>query len=503
MSMNTKTFHILIFGCQMNYSDSARIKAVLTNSWLEYVDTVEAADIVIFDTCSVRQKSEDKVTGKLQEIPQDKKIWITWCMIQHNFRHAKISKKLKDKKISGLMTMGNFIGNVATNKPHIVWFSNEEIKSDLTKLKALVGNMVYVNHAYNPMFVNFQETYPNIELFFRIDDTGFLPLMLEKLGYDVNPDPDVTNEYTWIIPHGTNQLMNKNSKTAYVPISTWCSQFCAFCIVPYARGLEKHLPVDQVLKEVEHHLESWIEEIVLLGQIVNKHPHFVEICKEILKMQWLKRLRYTSPYPTHYSDELLALHENEEKMCPHIHMPLQSGSDKVLKKMFRGYNAEQFREFVDKIRGLSRPISITTDIIVGFTDETEEDFQESLALTEYAKFDMVYIGIYSVRPGTYASRHYEDTVDKKVKHDRRERLNTLLKTISTQNNLVEHDTKRTIMVTSYDQWTIKWYTDNMKNITIDLSDSESSDFSDELVGKFLDVQVVASENFMLKGKLLW
>lgn len=145
--------------------------------------------------------------------------------------------------------------------------------------------------------------------------------------------------------------MKNNTKTAYVPISTGCSQFCAFCIVPYARGLEKHLPVDDIIREVKHHIDAGVQEITLLGQIVNKHPHFVEICRRILDLpgdlQWL---RYTSPYPTYYSDELLALHEQEERMCPHIHMPLQSGSSRVLKKMFRGYNREQFIEFVDKIR---------------------------------------------------------------------------------------------------------------------------------------------------------
>ena len=113
-------FHILIFGCQMNYSDSARIKAVLTNSGHSYVDSIDAADIIIFDTCSVRQKSEDKVTGKLQEIPKDKKIRITGCMIQHNFRNKKIANETQDKKIDGLMEKGNFLGNAVTNTPIIL-----------------------------------------------------------------------------------------------------------------------------------------------------------------------------------------------------------------------------------------------------------------------------------------------------------------------------------------------------------------------------------------------
>ncbi|MEI6672593.1 MAG: radical SAM protein [bacterium] len=145
-------------------------------------------------------------------------------------------------------------------------------------------------------------------------------------------------------------------------------------------------------------------------------------------------MRYTSPYPTYYSKELLALHEHEIKLCPHIHMPLQSGSDSVLKKMFRGYTIQQAKEFIDNIRNLKRDISITTDIIVGFPDETEEDFQQTLDLINYGKFDMIYIGIYSSRPGTLAAKNYPDNISRTIKWDRWNRLNTLLTYISRTNN---------------------------------------------------------------------
>lgn len=466
-SVDAKKFHIIVFWCQMNYSDSARIKSVLQNCGMQYVDDISEADIVIFDTCSVRQKSEDKVTGKLQEIDPNQKVWITGCMIQHNLRNAKIAAWTKNKKVRGLMTAGNFVWDVQTKNPSIMGRTNAEIKEGLKNDTIDPDSIIYVNHAFNPMFFNISSTYTNVELFFRIDDTGFLPLMLEKLGYDIKPDVELFNEYNAIIPEWTNQLMQNNTKTAFVPISTWCSQFCAFCIVPYARGLEKHLPVEQVVKEAKHHIDNGIEEITLLGQIVNKHPDFVEICKQILALPWnLKWLRYTSPYPTYYSDELLELHEKEERFCPHIHMPLQSGSTKVLKKMFRGYNREEFIEFVDKIHALKRPISITTDIIVWFTDETDEDYLESLSMMEYAKFDMVYIGIYSVRPGTFAARKYEDNVDKKVKHARWDKMNELLKTISIKNNEAELWTIREIMVNKIDSGFFAGYADNMKNVIV-------------------------------------
>jgi len=477
----------------MNYSDSARIKAVLTNSWHTYTDTIDDADVVIFDTCSVRQKSEDKVTGKLKEIANDKKIRITGCMIQHNFRNKKIANETINKKIDGLMERGNFLDNVATTTPEIVWFKNDEFdKLEASSKKLEAGNIVYINHAYNPMFHNLCQKHPNIELFFRIDDTGFLPLMMRKLGYEVNPDAEVTNEYTWIIPKWANQIMDEKAKTAHVPISKWCSQFCAFCIVPYARWLEKHLPVEQVVAEAKHHIQEGAEEIVLLWQIVNKHPDFVQICKEILTIPWLKRLRYTSPYPTYYSDELLALHENEPKMCPHIHMPLQSWSNTVLKKMFRGYTAEQFKEFVDKIRWLKRKISITTDIIVWFCDETEEDFQKSLELTTYARFDMIYIGKYSTRKGTFAQRKYIDNISAKVKQERRSRLNNLLIQISAENNKDEIGKNKEILIDRVEDTRVGWYTDNMKHVI--LKPQDTSVFKP---GTFSQATIQSSEAFKL------
>lgn len=497
-------FTTIVFGCQMNYSDTARIKSVLQNCGWIFVETVDEADIVIFDTCSVRQKSEDKVTWKLKEIPKDKKVWITGCMIQHNLRNTVVSKKTKWKVIKWLMGVGNFVGTVETIDPDIIGFTNLEIEEFRPKPWS-EDNVCYINHAFNPMFHRIHASWRNVELFFRIDDTGFLPLMMKRLWYEVTYDGELTNEYTSIVPTGGTTLLSSQTKTAFVPISTGCNQFCAFCIVPYARGMEKNLPADQIVSEVQHHINHGIQEITLLGQIVNKHPHFAQICSDILALpgdlQWL---RYTSPYPTYYSDELLKLHESDERMCPHIHMPLQSGSTSVLKKMFRGYNREQYIAFVDKIRSLDRDISLTTDIIVWFSDETEEDFQETLSLVEYARFDMIYIGIYSVRPGTYAARKYEDNIPKEVKHDRRNRLNELLKKISAENNAREIGGRRKVMLTKKialptGGYEYTAYTDNMKQTKINYLGEETLS---PQVWSFAHIEVIDSKQFILFGKFI-
>ncbi len=415
----------------MNYADSARIQAVLLNCWFSYTPNIDDADIVIFDTCSIKQKAEDKITGMLKNIKPHQKVRLTWCMIQHNLKNEK-NKKL-----------GNFLWSLKT------------------------GTEIPINEAFNPLFSILAKKKKRIELFFRIDDTGLLPLILPKLGYKITCDPEMIYEYEKILPQGINTSMNSHhTTTAYIPISTWCNQFCSYCIVPFARGLERNFPIKQIVTEAKMHLQQGAKEIVLLGQIVNKHPDFLQILKKILQLKWLQRLRYTSPYPTFFSKELLHLHQTQKKLCPHIHIPFQSGSDKILKQMHRGYTLAQAKKCIDAIRWLSREISITTDIIVWFPGETEKDFKQTLDLVKYGKFDMIYIGIYSARPWTLASKSMPDTIPYTTKHARWDKLNELLKKISTANNKKEIWSTHTVVINSTTQHLNSWYTENMKQVLI-------------------------------------
>lgn len=488
-------FHLVIFGCQMNYSDAARIKAVLTNCGRSHVDERNDADVVIIDTCSVRQKSEDKVRWLLKEVRPDQKIRCTGCMIGHNL-NLKKAKATTSKKY----TTGNFLWNVESNEPAIVWL--EPLTDEIRKTLSPSDEVLYVNHSFDPLWRTMRESFPNTELFFRINDLGFLPFVMRKLWYTVNPDIDVVNEYTWIIPHNANMLFAENTQTAYVPISTGCSQFCAYCIVPYARWLEKNRDKEEVMKEVAAQIAGGASEIVLLGQIVNKHPDFDEIVRRTCETPGVKRVRYTSPYPTFYSDTLLHLHETMENLCPHIHMPMQSGSTKVLKKMFRWYTAEQFKEFVDKIRALSRPISITSDVIVGFCTETEEDFQETIDLVRYAKFDLIYMGIYSPRPGTIAQRKFEDDVPKAVKKERRHRLNEVLKEVSAENNEAEIGTTKTVMIREITDDAIIWYSENMKQVIIHVGEDTIRPYTPLKPWQYVRVKIVSVRSFTLYGEIV-
>jgi len=484
-----KKFHIITLGCQMNYADSVRIKAVLTNCGFEYVDNQDEAEILIFDTCSVRQKAEDKITWTLKDIPKDKKIWITWCMIQHNFRN------ILKKDTPAQFKRGNFLWLSEWSDIKIIWTTNDEMKELIDHKKISLDNMVFINHAFNPLFFNLKETYPNLELCFRIDDTWFLPLMLEKIWYkNLSYDIELLNEYEKIIPE-ENANMTNHQTTAYVPISTGCNQFCSYCIVPYARWLERYFSVEQVVNEAKLHIANWAKEIVLLGQIVNKHPDFLTIVKEVLKLEWLEWLRYTSPYPTYYSDELLALHENEEKLCPHIHIPFQSWSNDVLKRMFRGYSAEDCFNFVEKIQWLKRKISITTDMIIWFSWETDADFDDSLKLVEIWKFDMIYMGIYSPRPWTFAYKQLKDDISAKVKHERWEKMNELLKKSSQENNKAEIWLVRKVLIDEIN-WN-EWFghTDNMKQIWWKIERKNVKAW------EFVDVKIIESWEFKLVGKI--
>ena len=484
-----KSFHILTFGCQMNYADSARIKTILQNCWFSYEENIKNADIIILDTCSVRQKAEDKITGLMKWFDRKQKIWITGCMIQHNIR----ASKLTTKKLPETLKKWNFLWTIDAEKAQIVWLNTNDI--DEIKWE----NIIPINNAFNPQFFNLKKTFNNLELYWRIDDTGFLPLILKHIWYDISYDKTLYSDYCQIVPETNTSMNTHHNKTAYIPISTWCSQFCSYCIVPFARWLEKYFPVEQIVNECKTHLQNGAEELVLLGQIVNKHPQFVQIIKEVLKLDWLKRLRYTSPYPTYYSDELLELHEREEKLCPHIHIPFQSWSDRILKLMNRGYDSAKAREFIDKIRWLKRDISITTDIIVWFCDETEEDFQQTLDLVEYWKFDMIYIWVYSTRPGTYAQKHLQDNVPYDIKQERRDRLNNLLNKTSKENNEKEVWNTRTALINSF-AWTNKdwiylyeWYTDNNKQIIIS-SKSQLTPWD------FIDAKITNGVVFKLFGE---
>ena len=229
--------------------------------------------------------------------------------------------------------------------------------------------------------------------------------------------------------------------TAYVPISTGCDNYCAYCVVPYVRGREICRPVDEILKEVKNLIKKGYKEIILLGQNVNSYPHFPKLLQKINDIPGNFWIRFTSPHPKDTTKELIEAVAKLSKVCEHIHLPIQSGDNKILKKMNRNYTVEQYRKLIREIKKTPGgrdaksfvPYSISTDIIVGFPGETKKQFENTAKLMRWAKFDMAYIAQYSPRPGTAAAK-LKDNVSPKEKKRREKVLTAILKKTALENN---------------------------------------------------------------------
>ncbi len=361
-------FCIETFGCQMNYSDSERIIGLLERTGWKKIDEAKDADLVIFNTCSVRQKSEDKAVGamrKLKKLVPKIRIGVTGCMVRKT-------------------------GSRAT--------SNDKI------LK--LGTVDFV---------------------FRIEDLGKLPKIMEEFFPGKVDFAEEIQNYFDISPHV------QNDKQVFVPIMQGCNKFCAYCIVPHTRGREISRPMREILNECELLVKNGALEITLLGQNVNSYTYkgkkcFAELLREVDKLSkfGLQRIRFTSPHPQDFKDDVIDAIAECETLCPYVHLPAQHGSDKILKEMQRNYTSAEFEEIAKKIRQQIPHCGIATDIIVGFPGETEEDVKQLLTFGERMKFDFSYTAIFSPRKGTPAAER-EDQVSMEDKKDRFRRFDEVVK----------------------------------------------------------------------------
>jgi tRNA-2-methylthio-N6-dimethylallyladenosine synthase len=450
-----KKYHIQTLGCQMNYSDSERIDAVLQNLGMQKVEDMDKADFILFNTCSVKQKAEDKVTGQMRKITElrrerpDLIAGITGCMVR------KTSTK------------------------------NSEEKDKLIK--------------------NLSE----IDMVFRIEDLPKLPNLIK----DLWPSTEIPDLLTGNLENYFNiNPVYSNKTQAFVPIGTGCDNFCTYCIVPYSRHREKSRPIPQILAECEKLVDNGCLEITLLGQNVNSYGisdydkktdlfnkwsnPFVELLTQIdkLKERGLKRLRFTSNHPKDLSDILIKTMAELDTLMPYIHLPVQSGNDEVLKRMNRNYSSEWYKELINKLRTAIPDIAITTDIIVGFCGETEVQFQDTIQLYKDVKWDMCYLSKYSDRIGTFASSNIPDDVPEEVKTDRWHRLNAVLKqTAFDQNQKFKGRTVK-VLVEKCRKGICEGRSEHFK--TVQFNSRE------ELTGKIVEVKVLNAREWLLEGELI-
>ena len=360
------TYHISTFGCQMNFKDSEKLAGILEE--IGYVETdTEQADFVLLNTCTVRENANQKVYG-----------------------HLGILKNYKKKN------------------PHM--------------MIALCGCMMQEELVVEKL----KESYRFVDIIFGTHNIYKLAELIQTRLESDRMVVDLWKDAKEIVEDLPS--IRKYSFKAGVNIMFGCNNFCSYCIVPYVRGRERSREPEDIIHEIEEMVAEGVVEVMLLGQNVNsygktlEHPiSFAELLERVEQVPGLKRIRFMTSHPKDLSDDLIQVMAKSEKICKHMHLPVQSGSSRLLEKMNRRYTKEHYLELVRKLRAAIPDISLTTDIIVGFPGETEEDFEETLDVVRQAEYDSAYTFIYSKRTGTPAA-NMEDQVPEEVVKERFRRL---------------------------------------------------------------------------------
>ena len=361
----SKNYHIITYGCQMNEHDSENIAGMLEALDYSHTPNPEEADVVVMNTCSVREHADKRFFGMLGQFKKQKKnnpnfiICICGCMPQ---------------------------------QPHIV----EEIRKSFGWVDIVFGTQTIAE-------------FPN--------------LLMERIRTGKKQFSIIANNEE--IPEEKESKREFKHK-ALVNITYGCNNFCTYCIVPYTRGREKSRSLRAVKQEIINLVNDGVKEVMLLGQNVNSFRdadgnNFAALIRALDEVEGLERIRFMTSHPKDLSDELIACFGDCKKICHNIHLPVQSGSDEVLRRMNRHYNRERYMEIVEKLRATCPDLSISTDIIVGFPGETEEDFQDTLSLVREVEYDSAFTFIYSPRVGTPAAK-YDNQIPENIKHDRFDRL---------------------------------------------------------------------------------
>ncbi len=437
---------ILTMGCQLNENDSEKLSGMIEKMGYTNTENIEEADLIVFNTCCVRENAEDKLFGKLGE-----------------------AKKIKEKR-----------GTVI----------------------AIGGCMMQEKHIVDKL----QKSYPFFDIVFGTHTLHKFPQDLYNVILNKKRIEDIIDIDGEII-EGLPIKRNDNIK-ASVTIMYGCNNFCSYCIVPYVRGRERSRKPEDIINEVRELADKGYKEITLLGQNVNSYMRnevlenenekitsFAKLLYAVNKIKGIERIRFISPHPKDFTEDVIDAIKKCDKVCKLIHLPLQSGNSRVLKEMNRKYTKQQYLELVEKMKKEIPNLTLSTDIIVGFPGETDEDFEDTLDVVKKVNFEQVYMFIYSRRVGTPADR-MQNQVPEEQKHIRFEKLKKLVEEQIEEKNKKYINTIQKVLVEGKSK--------NNEDMLTGRTDSNKVVIfkgNDNLIGQIINLKIVSEHMWYLKGEV--
>jgi len=446
--------HIKTYGCQMNERDSEAVAALLRGRGYRIVPDEDNCDILLLNTCSVRDAAEQKAIGKAGYLSARKKkqpdfiLGILGCMAQN--RGAELLDRLPDLDLI-----------VGTQKFH-------QVPDYLDNLRAAQAAGVPIGSTIGSTIVDIAEE---------------------------------AGSQNTIRDH----VLEEKQVSAFVSIQQGCNMDCAFCIVPKTRGDERSRPMDDIVRECEQLAERGVKEITLLGQIVTSYGRrdyahtggvtpFVQLLERVNAIPGIKRIRFTSPHPRGFKDDLIQAYGRLEKLCEYVHLPLQSGSNRILKAMNRPYSRERYFEIVSALRAVRPDMYFSTDVIVGFPGETDEEFRQTRELFEACNYDMAYIFKYSIRTGTPAA-DMGDQIPDEVKEARNQELLGLLEANSNRRNATLLGSTQEVLVDGPDKKGLQFMGRTRGNRIVHFAADP------RLIGELVPVKIERASTAVLYGSL--
>ena len=433
-----KKYLVMTMGCQLNENDSEKICGMIEELGYEKTENLEECDLVVFNTCCVRENAEERLFGKIGEL-----------------------KNIKEKRGTIIA-----IGGCMTQQKHI----QEKIKQSYQYV-----DLVFGTHTLN----KFREDLRKVE----------------KENRKIRDVIDIDGEVIEGLP-----IKRSNKYKASVTIMYGCNNFCTYCIVPYVRGRERSRKKEDILKEIQKLTKDGYKEITLLGQNVNSYNggddyKFSNLLYDVCKIEGIDRVRFISPHPKDFTDDVIKAIKDNKKISRIVHLPLQSGSSNILNKMNRKYTKEQYIKLAEKMKKEIPEILFSTDIIVGFPEETEEDFEDTLDVVRKINYEQIYMFIYSRRVGTVADK-MENQIPEEIKHKRFERLKNLYESRVSENNQKYIGKTEKILVSGTSK-----NNDNMLTGRSDTNKVVIFEGSKNLIGNMVDVKIVEEHKWYLKGEI--